>query len=276
MKKKDVQIGGVYIASVSGKRTKVRIRTTGRHGGWYAINEATGRKVYIATAGRLRMDATPRRQATVDRILEKARERACEDHLVEATENMIAESQEEDETERLDPDKCATARCGGVPMITHLGRPLCQECWQRQADSGQPGKGENTMPATKTTKKADTAKKATKHERDEKGRILPLGVKGAKAKAPAKATKVETPAKVVKATGQMSGLDAAAKVLTDAGEPMSAKAICDAAIEKGLWAPKGKTPAATLYSAMFMEIKKKGDEARFTKVDRGMFSLAAK
>jgi hypothetical protein len=69
-----------------------------------------------------------------------------------------------------------------------------------------------------------------------------------------------------------SGLDAAALVLADTGVPMSAKEIVDAALAKNLWkSPKGKTPHATLYSAILREIIAKGSDARFRKVERGKF-----
>ena len=73
----------------------------------------------------------------------------------------------------------------------------------------------------------------------------------------------------------MSGLDAAAKVLADAGEPMRAKAIVDAAIGSGLWKSGGKTPHATIYAAMIREIAAKGDASRFRKTDRGLFAYNA-
>ena len=45
----------------------------------------------------------------------------------------------------------------------------------------------------------------------------------------------------------MSGLDAAAKVLAEHGEPMNAKEMIAAAEAKGYWkSPGGKTPHATL------------------------------
>ena len=48
-----------------------------------------------------------------------------------------------------------------------------------------------------------------------------------------------------------SGLDAAAMVLAETGQPMNAKEITETALAKGYWkSPKGKTPHATLYSAM--------------------------
>ncbi len=42
---------------------------------------------------------------------------------------------------------------------------------------------------------------------------------------------------------------------------------------EGLWKTGGKTPAATLYSAILGEITTKGSEARFKKTDRGQFTL---
>lgn len=75
--------------------------------------------------------------------------------------------------------------------------------------------------------------------------------------------------------GTMSGLDAAAKVLTDAGEPLNSKTIVERAIEKGYWKTGGKTPSATVYAAILREIQKKGEASRFAKADRGMFTLKA-
>ena len=74
--------------------------------------------------------------------------------------------------------------------------------------------------------------------------------------------------------GEMSGLDAAAKILAETGEAMSCGAITESVMKKGYWSPEGKTPHATLYSAILREIAKKGDEARFKKVERGKFGLS--
>jgi len=71
-----------------------------------------------------------------------------------------------------------------------------------------------------------------------------------------------------------SGLDAAAKVLEEAGEPLSCKAIVDRALDAGYWHSNGKTPAATIYAAILREIQKKGADARFRKAGRGLFALA--
>jgi len=74
--------------------------------------------------------------------------------------------------------------------------------------------------------------------------------------------------------GKMSGLDAAAKVLAENGVPMKCKDIVEQMLAKGYWTTGGKTPAATLYSAMLREIDTKPGESRFAKTGRGLFALA--
>lgn len=77
-----------------------------------------------------------------------------------------------------------------------------------------------------------------------------------------------------KTIGTMSQLDAAAKVLEEATEPMTSKQMVEAMEARKYWtSPGGKTPHATLYSAILREIQKKGDQARFVKTDRGHFRL---
>jgi hypothetical protein len=99
--------------------------------------------------------------------------------------------------------------------------------------------------------------------------------KAPKAK-PAKAKSTKAPAKTKKAKpeGKMSALDAAATVLADARAPMNTRTMIEAMASKGLWAsPGGATPWATLYSAIAREINEKGADARFVKVERGMFAV---
>jgi hypothetical protein len=71
---------------------------------------------------------------------------------------------------------------------------------------------------------------------------------------------------------KLSALDAAAKVLGESGQPMSCQEMIEAMAAKGYWtSPGGKTPAATLYSAIAREITTKGADSRFQKMDRGKF-----
>src|SRR5215470_13873132 len=70
-----------------------------------------------------------------------------------------------------------------------------------------------------------------------------------------------------------SALDAAARVLVEAKEPMNCQELIKAMADKGYWtSPGGKTPWATLYSALTREIDKKGKDARFKKAERGKFT----
>jgi hypothetical protein len=71
-----------------------------------------------------------------------------------------------------------------------------------------------------------------------------------------------------------SALDAAAKVLGETGQAMNCAELIAAMVARGYWSsPKGRTPAATLYSALLRELQTKGEHARFVKVQRGKFAL---
>jgi hypothetical protein len=92
-----------------------------------------------------------------------------------------------------------------------------------------------------------------------------------------KAVKAKRTKKAAQPAGEkkMSALDAAAKLLQETGEPMNAKAMIEGIAAKGYWtSPGGKTPHATLYSAILREIGTKGKESRFTKTDRGNFAYS--
>ena len=73
--------------------------------------------------------------------------------------------------------------------------------------------------------------------------------------------------------GQLSCLNAAAKVLAEKGEPMNCKEMIEAMAAKGYWTtPGGKTPHATLYASIAREIRDKGKDSRFKKSERGKFA----
>ena len=112
---------------------------------------------------------------------------------------------------------------------------------------------EDAARAKKSSKATKDAKAATKADTGE--RRGPAGQTDAKARRP-------------------SGLDAAAQVLADAGEPLNAKEIVALMLGRKLWSTNGKTPAATIYAAIIREIRTKGDAARFRKAGRGKFELA--
>jgi hypothetical protein len=99
--------------------------------------------------------------------------------------------------------------------------------------------------------------------------------------APAASEATPTPAKPKrqrKATAEPQGkkfsaIDAAAKVLGETGQAMTCPELIGAMAAKGYWtSPGGKTPHATLYSAILREINTKGDLARITKAGPGRFA----
>lgn len=106
--------------------------------------------------------------------------------------------------------------------------------------------------------------------------------KAAKADKPAKVdkpSKADRPAKAEKAPKPkaLSALDAAAQVLAASDKPMRAIEIVGAMAKQGLWkSAGGKTPEATIYAAILREIQRKGPQARFRKVERGLFASSAK
>jgi hypothetical protein len=90
-----------------------------------------------------------------------------------------------------------------------------------------------------------------------------------KAKGKAKGKQPETKGQ----DGQLSCLNAAAKVLAEKSEPMNCKEMIEVMATKGYWiTPGGKTPHATLYSSIAREIRDKGKESRFKKSERGTFA----
>jgi len=91
-----------------------------------------------------------------------------------------------------------------------------------------------------------------------------------KTKKPATKKQVKAPPVAEK----LSQLAAAERVLAEAGQPMTCKAMVEAMAAKGLWSsPGGKTPEATLYASLLRHIRAKGKQARFKKVARGQFDL---
>ena len=73
--------------------------------------------------------------------------------------------------------------------------------------------------------------------------------------------------------GKMSGVEAAYKVLSESDKPMNARQICEMALDLGYWEPQGSTPEASISTAIIIEMRKRGDNARFERVGRGLFAI---
>ena len=126
------------------------------------------------------------------------------------------------------------------------------------------------------SKKRSTKERKAAKRNVPPGKAKPAGdasaqsVPGTEVKAEAKER-----AKKLRDDGTMSGLDAAAKVLAEAKEPLNVKQMMERIQAQGLWKTGGKTPGATIYSAIIREIANKGDQSRFRKAERGKFSIAS-
>lgn len=135
------------------------------------------------------------------------------------------------------------------------------------------------------TKKTTTAKKTSTKKAANKKTARPRTIKvveetiAGQVVETTEPTANAKPGKKAKAKSELkekrlSALDAAAKVLGESNEPLNTKQMVDAMAAKGYWtSPGGKTPHATLYSAILREISTKGNEARFTKTERGHFTI---
>ena len=132
---------------------------------------------------------------------------------------------------------------------------------------------------TKKSSRKQTSKSTEQHPVKRK-KVMSLAEYEADAKGSAPATDVGAGAKMSAKVGRpakerrlaaprKSLVNAAVLVLAKAREPMNAKAIVERATADGFYKPgDGKTPEATLYSAMLRDKK-----ARFHKANRGLWTL---
>ncbi len=126
------------------------------------------------------------------------------------------------------------------------------------------------VAAPKATGKTSKAEKPAKM-------VVPVA-QAPKKKVAKKATskKAESKKPTKNSGNKMSLLDAAAEVLKKQA-PLNCKQLIERMAEAGLWkSESGKTPANTLNAALSKEIRVKGNDSRFEKVDRGQFGLKAK
>lgn len=89
---------------------------------------------------------------------------------------------------------------------------------------------------------------------------------------------VVPPQDMVHPSGPMSFLDAAERVLREAGGPLHYKEITKRALAEGLLRTGSKTPAATLTASVSMDIRRRnerGERQRFSRPSLGKIELAA-
>ena len=266
MKKDQVKVGGVYAAKVSDKVVPVRIDREHPNGGWVGTNQETGKEVRVKSAQRLRGPWVTKAKAKAMVAAEQenarlAQERAASPDGMTASERAMTKSAQDMAKKTVSAGDLALLDKDEVKVIEvdQAGDDPCATA-MRMAD----GQTIKAVPLEDLTPLAGSG--APGHAQgEEKGKGKPKA-KEPKKRAPRANTGGEG--------GQMSGLDAAAKVLEEASEPLSCKAIVERAFAKGYWRSDGKTPSATIYSAILREVTKKGEESRFRKVERGKFTLA--
>ncbi len=132
---------------------------------------------------------------------------------------------------------------------------------------------------SKQKKTTTSSAKSAKKKGVKRTTAAPLAATSATSAAPAKpkakATKSATPRPTKQRNkGNGGALDGAAKVLAEGKKPMQCKQMVEKMLAAKLWSTSGKTPAATLSSALQREITTKGKDSRFRKIERGQFSLA--
>jgi len=277
MKKNEVVIGGRYLAKVSGRVVPVRITGQSPYGGWDAVSEETHRVVRIKSPQRLRRPADlPRRQAgaaTREAIageetdMSKARKVVLGhvysvavggSYLPVRADKVLGHGRYEGTVLRPggkeETIKFSTDRVRGD------GQP--EEQWRKKQEAGeQERESQALQTAAKVASKVlgvpvgvvpACASHADRPPKAKAAGDLPASQAGPKPRKKAERKDLPAPQSEAarQAGGTMSGLDAAAKVLAESGEPLNCKTIVERAIEKGYWKTGGKTPAATIYAAI--------------------------
>ncbi len=74
-------------------------------------------------------------------------------------------------------------------------------------------------------------------------------------------------------SGKMNIKDAAERVLSEEGKPMTPREMIPLMAERGYWSSNAGTPHATLGAALYLEVRDLKDKSRFTQVGKGVFAL---
>ena len=170
------------------------------------------------------------------------------------------------------------------PRVVRSGTKISADTMQLKLEDAD---GRIEVADFKLNEEVTVIAKKTKSPNPAKGRSKktssanPAGAAKSNEKTASKAavstTRATEPKKAApdRTTKKMSAIDAAAKVLGEAGAAMNCQEMIKAMGEKGYWtSPGGKTPHATLYSAILRELQNKGNDARFQKTERGKFTAS--
>jgi HB1, ASXL, restriction endonuclease HTH domain len=164
-----------------------------------------------------------------------------------------------------------------LPDALTPGAPPHQPLAAEASDAAlSPAPAESAAPTGQPEHRVGDAAAVTDAPAAEPTAPAPASGRGAAAPPPASAAGEGAPAASasVGPTRRLSALGAAARVLAEAGRPLTCPELIAAMAAAGYWAsPAGRTPSATLYSALLREITTKGPRSRFRKAGRGLFAL---
>ena len=132
MKKNEVKVGGMYLAKVSDKLVTVRIDSAHSKGGWHATNTATGKRIRIKNAQRLRGAAAGRAkkgggpEATI-----------AEDKNAKATGKVAAKKVKSKKDSGKQKPKRVSALDAAAQVLAEAGKPMrAQELIAAMAEQG--------------------------------------------------------------------------------------------------------------------------------------------
>ena len=205
---------------------------------------------------------TWRRDSLAERPIEILAAASDEDQ--QATPTASEQTAPSEQHETVTPPETASDSAFTSPEPSAAESTVLPEAATLSPPSAEGSSPEEAPPSEPVPEAPEPAEQAV-----ERPETLPATAKQPRKRQPKKAT----------ADGgekKLSALDAAAKVLGETSQPMNCQEMIAAMAAKGYWtSPGGKTPAATLYSAILREISTKGEASRFQKTERGKFARRA-
>ena len=245
MKATSIQIGKSYEITFGKNITKVKVKNFDPKNGSWICETESGKFMHIKDAKRFLKEIKPK-----------------EPHVSEESKESVKPKIPKQKS----VDDFKKSRNNVIPSETLQKKPLPPKITGDAA-------AQLREKARAATIRANTAKRAFEY-----GFCSEKMVKDAENDAETARTDLRTAGiteqKGGHTLGAMSGLDAAYKVLQEEGKPMRAKEITRIAHERGYCELRGRTPDATISAAMETEMKRKGKDSRFTKVDKGLFAVA--
>ncbi len=121
MKKNEVKVGGMYVAKVSDKLVTVRIDSMHSGGGWNATNTATGKRIRIKSAQRLRGAA---KKTTKAEAREATKAAVANDEKAKATAKAATEKAKPKKSGGEKKPKRVSALDAAAQVLAEAGKPM--------------------------------------------------------------------------------------------------------------------------------------------------------